>query len=447
MVNRGKEAQTITLNWTDAGLSADKSVSIRDLWQHKDLGTFAGSFAAPVRGYRRLGLRNLFVVCQMAASLMLLLVTWYVVRLFLSDSRLDPGFETANLNLMSLDPVRDGYSPADAAALFGALPDELSRVTGVRSVSFTGSVPFASLSNADPNTQMSAPAREEQAPQAQHSVFRSLIGANYLATVGVPLVGGREFDRRDLQPADPVPAIVNRTAARELFGSADPIGRRIREGQRNYRVVGLRRDVRSGFLQTRPVATVFLPLTTDRFRTSPAERITVLVRGTKGPDTLAAVRNQLASLHPDLMIFNVRTMREDVERLNSFVEWNAAIYEVLGLFALLLACIGLGGVTAYAVARRRKEIGIRMALGARARQVQGLVLKEGTILVAAGTVLGLGGSFFTLRALSAYTPIMMNKLGEVPHDLLVLFVAPLVLVGFAMVSCALPARRARRSIR
>jgi len=135
-------------------------------------------------------------------------------------------------------------------------------------------------------------------------------------------------------------------------------------------------------------------------------------------------------------------MREDLGRLNSFAEWDAAIYEVLGLFALLLASIGLGGVTAYAVARRRKEIGIRMALGARALQVQGLVLKEGTALVAIGTVLGLGGAYLTLRAFAAYTPIMVEQLGEHSHDLLMLYVAPLVLVGFAMLACYLPARRA-----
>jgi len=166
------------------------------------------------------------------------------------------------------------------------------------------------------------------------------------------------------------------------------------------------------------------------------------VRGTNGPESLVAVRNQLASLHPDLTVFNVRTMREDLGRLNSLVEWNAAIYEVLGLFALLLACIGLGGVTVYAVARRRKEIGIRMALGARARQVQRLVLKEGAVLVAVGTALGLGGTFVTMRALAAYTPIMMQKFAEISDDKLLLFAAPLVLVGFAILACYLPARRA-----
>jgi len=118
------------------------------------------------------------------------------------------------------------------------------------------------------------------------------------------------------------------------------------------------------------------------------------------------------------------------------------IYITLGLFGLLLACIGLGGVTAYAVARRRKEIGIRMALGARSRQVQALVLREGTALVTAGAVIGLSGGFAIARAFAAYSETLARTFGQRDDNLLLLFGAPLVLVGFAMLACYLPARRA-----
>jgi len=401
---------------------------------------------APLRGYRRFGMRNLFVVCQMAASLMLLLVTWYIVRLFLHNSRLDPGFDTANLNLIALDPIRDGYSPAGAEALFAGLPDELSRVNGVRGVAFAGSVPFGNLTANYPNTQVSAPVGGVANGQVMHAVYRDRISARYFATVGLPLVGGREFERRDelSDETEAIPAIVNQTAARELFGAADPIGRRIFEGEQNYTVVGVTRDVQSGFLITKPVAMLFLPLAADRFRTNPAESSTVLVRGTNGLETLAAVRNRLTSLHPDLTVFNVRSMRADLQRLNSLMEWYAGIYEVLGLFALVLASVGLGGVTAYAVARRQKEIGIRMALGARSGQVQALVLKEGTVLVAVGTVLGMAGAFVMLRAFATFTPMMMKSFGERANDPWLLFAAPLVLAGIAMLACYLPSRRATR---
>jgi macrolide transport system ATP-binding/permease protein len=400
---------------------------------------------APLRGYRRFGLRNLFVAGQMAVSLMLLLVTWYIAIGFLQTAILDPGFEIPNLNLVSIDPVRDGYSPEQAAALFASLPEELSRVNGVRAVSLTGGVPFATLQTDQANTRVSSPTGDGQGGQAQHAVYRERIGANYFATFGVPLIGGREFDRRDLQGgASAIPAVLNQTAARELFGAQDPMGRRIREGEISYTVIGLTRDMKSGFLPPKPVATVFVPLTTEWFRTNLTQRATILLRGTAGRDTLTGVRNQLASLHPDLTVFNVRTLQADLDRMNKFVKWDSAIYIVLGVFALALACIGLGGVTAYAVARRRKEIGIRMALGARGHQVQGLVLREGTALVVAGSVLGFGGALVLTRAFSAFNNLLALTIAKSANDRFLLVGAPLVLAGLAMLACYLPARRATR---
>ena len=413
-----------------------------------DIGlTLKEGALSPLRGYRRFGLRNLFVVGQMAASLMLLLVTWYVVAGFLHTEGLDPGFETAHLNLISLDPVRDGYTAEATAALLTGLPDELSRVNGVRSAALTDSEPFASLAGVRANTRVSAPSGDRKSGQVLQSAFRERIGASYFATLGSPLLAGREFDRRDQQsdelPAKTgIPAIVNQTAARELFGGEDPIGRPIREGELNYTVVGLTRDVPPGFLTAKTVATVFVPLTTTAFRENPAQRSTILVRGTLGRDTLSAVRRELASLHPDLTVFDVHTMREDLDRMNAFIEWDSAIYVILGLFALLLASIGLGGVTAYAVVRRRKEIGIRMALGASSLQVRGLVLREGTALVVVGSALGLGGGFALWRALAAFSDVLARSFSKPADDALFFIGAPLVLASLAMLACYLPARRA-----
>jgi macrolide transport system ATP-binding/permease protein len=404
-----------------------------------DIGRILKDGGQPsLRDYRRFGSRNLFVVCQMTASVMLLLVTWFVATGFLDTSRFDAGFDTGNLILMSLDPVRDGRSAAETSALFAALPDALSRVNGVRNVSLTGSVPFASLGADQTNTRVSS-----QAGDGLHAVFRERVGANYFATLGVPLLLGREFDGRDQRRSDSaVPAIVNQTAARELFGGDSPVGKRIRENERNYTVVGLTRDVPSGFLKASPVATLFLPLTDEWFRKNPAEGITILLRSAASRSVLASVRNHVASLHPDLTVFNVRTMHDDLGRLNSLVAWQGAIYITLGLFALLLACIGLGGVTAYAVVRRRKEIGIRMALGAHGRHVQVLVLREGMALVTVGTVLGLAGAFAIARVFSAYSDTLARTFAQRPASPMLVFGTPLVLAGLAMLACYLPARRA-----
>jgi predicted permease len=404
-----------------------------------DIGvTLKEGAQAPLRGYRRFGLRNLFVVGQMAASLMLLLVTWFVALAFLSAARLDTGVEVANLNLVSFDPVRDGYSAERAAALFTNLPDELARANGVRAVALTGNA----LPSHGDATHLSTPAGDGKVGQVTSAAYRERIGANYFATLGVPLLGGREFNLRDREQDGP--AILSRTAARTLFGAGDPIGRRMREGDRNYTVVGLARDMRTGFLRSDPVATVFVPLTAEWLGKNRAQRVTVLVRGTAGRDTMGAVRDRMASLHPDLTVFDVHTMQEDLDRMNSLAQWESAIYVILGFFALMLACIGLGGVTAYAVVRRRKEIGIRMALGARACQVQGLVLREGTALVVVGSVLGVSGAYALARVFSAYSDVLARTFGQRDNSPLLLVGAPLVLAGLAMLACYLPARRATK---
>jgi len=402
-----------------------------------DIGlTLKEGAQAPLRAYRRFGLRNLFVVGQMAASLMLLLVTWIVALAFLSTARIDTGVEVANLNLVSLDPVRDGYSAEAVAGLFTKLPDELSRVAGVRALALTGS---ALPSHAD-STRISVPAADGKVGLAQYPAYRERIGADYFATLGVPLLAGREFNLRDRE--QDTPAILSQTAARTLFGAEDPIGRRIREGERNYTVVGLARDVRAGLLTPNQAAMVFLPLTAEWLARNAAQRVTLLVRGSTGRDTLAAVRDRIASLHPGLTVFNVHTMQEDLDRLNSFTQWTSSMYVILGFFALLLACVGLGGVTAYTVVRRRKEIGIRMALGARASQVRGLVLKEGAALVAVGFALGVSGAFALARVFATYSDILARSFGNRGYNPLLLIGAPLVLAGLTMVACYLPARRA-----
>jgi predicted permease len=404
-----------------------------------DIGvTLKKGAQAPLRGYRRFGLRNLFVVGQMAASLMLLLVTWFVALAFLSAARVDTGIEVANLNMVSLDPVRDGYSAERAAALFTNLPEELSRIDGVRAVALTGSA----LPSHGDSTRVSAPAANGKVGQVLNLVSRERIGANYFATLGIPLVGGREFDLRDRERDGP--AILSQTAARALFGVEDPIGRRIRERDSNYTVVGVSRDMRAGLLIARPVATVFLPLTPEWFGKNAAQRVTVLVRGMPGWDTMASVRDRMASLHSDLTVFDEHTMQEDLDRVNSLAQWTSAMYVILGFFALLLASIGLGAVTAYAVVRRRKEIGIRMALGARARQVRGLVLREGTALVAVGSALGLSGAFALARVFSVYSDVLARSFGNRHNNPLLLVGAPLVLAGLAMLACYLPARRATK---
>jgi hypothetical protein len=379
---------------------------------------------------------------------MLLLVTGFIVTGYGNVTRIDPGFDTNNLDFFSIDPVRDGYSTQEAETLFAGLPEQLSRARGVRAVALAGSAPFGSMLTHSQPARLSALSRDGDGRPVWCQGFRERIGANYFATLGVPLVSGHEFDIRDQQsdarPGTATPAVINQSAARALFGAENPIGRHIHEDAASYTVVGVTHDVRSGWLPPMPVPTVFLPLTAGGMARSRTPRATVLVRLAGGTASLAAVRDAMASLHPDLTIFNVQTMRENLDRINAFAEWSTAVYFVLGLFSLLLACIGLGGVTAYTVAQRRKEIGIRMALGARGRQVQGLVMRDGTALIVVGSICGLGGAMALRRAFSAYSEMLAKGLAQPSVDRSLLAGAPLLLAALALLACYVPARRATR---
>ncbi|HTC87787.1 MAG TPA: FtsX-like permease family protein, partial [Bryobacteraceae bacterium] len=235
--------------------------------------------------------------------------------------------------------------------------------------------------------------------------------------------------------------ILNETAARDFFGQDGPLGRILRDDRYSYTVVGVVRDIKSGFMMAKPVATVFVPLAA-RLPKSYAVPLgaTLVVRG-RGANTIAEVTSAIASLDSHLTVFNVGSMDERLDQFNTVVRLAKGLYGGIGVFGLILACIGLAGVTAYAVARRRKEIGIRMALGARGFQVLRLVMKEGAVMVAIGTAIGFASAFLISRALSSLTFQLDQLFAQKTNDPLLLIGAPVLLAGVALLACYLPARR------
>ncbi|MEO8594026.1 MAG: ADOP family duplicated permease [Candidatus Solibacter sp.] len=413
-----------------------------------------------LRGYRWFGFRNLLVAYQVASSLMLLLIVGYLVLGYRRTSHIDPGFETASLYLLELDPEHDGYTNEQATRLLDILPDRLARLSAVSAVTLAEAAPFADMA-ARPNARFSTP---QPKGDVQVGVIRQRIGASYFATLGVPLEQGREFTREDLRaPGGPnagQAALVNQTAARELFGTLEALGRRIRDvpSSKNYTVVGVTRDLKPGFFSSEPLPTVFVPLalnvpasaTSDVFgalnRSSAASSpgATIVVRGPSGVDAIASVRAELAAIDPNLTVFNTRTMSEQLSQMNALIQLGSTFYGGIGVFGLILACVGLAGVTAYAVARRTKEIGIRMALGATPGQVLRLVMREGAILVLVGTALGFAGAVVVSRALASMTAELARAFGASAGDPLLLAGVPLLLGGLAILACYLPARKATK---
>ena len=398
--------------------------------------------AIQLRCYRRFGMRNVLVVVQVAGSLMLLLITGFLVMGITKMSNIQTKFDANTMYLLCIDPVRDGYSPEKAEALFDKLPGRLKDVGAVRSVALAAQAPFSIVSA---TAQVTAAKDSRDPSRTLKLVAKETVGAGYFATLSEPMLSGREFAERDQRVTGPLPVVLNESAARALFGSANAIGQRVTEDQRSYDVVGVVRDLKNGIPDDdQPASVMYLPLTWRDFASPPAGGITIMVRSDAGADALGGIRREIASMDPNLAVFDVRTLGEYLERSRAFLRLALDTYGGIGAFGLVLAAIGLAGVTAYAVARRRKEIGIRMALGARKAQVLRLVLREGAALVAVGTVLGFLGAIAIVKMLSSLTSIFTDSFNVATNDPRLVVGAPLLLAAIAMLACYLPARRSAK---
>lgn len=399
--------------------------------------------ALQLPGYRHFGLRNLLMVAQVAASLMLLLMTGFLVMGINKTSSVETNFDPNTMYLLSVDPVRDGYAPERAEALFERLPERLKTAKSVRSVVLTAQAPF-SVIDEDDGTQVTAEDSRDSS-RVQQSAIEETVGAGYFAALNESMLDGREFEQRDEQVqtdgSKPIvlPVVLNQTAERGLFGNGNAIGRRVRDEKQSYEVVGVVRDLKNGIEISRSV--LYLPLTRRDFARPPAGGITIMVRSDAKTDALSGIREEIASIDPNLITFNVQTLGEYLEKSRSSTRLAVQTYGGIGVFGLVLAAIGLAGVTAYAVARRRKEIGIRVALGARKAQVLGLVMREGVALVTVGTVVGFLGAVTMAKILSALTSIFAQALNIGTNDPRLLIGAPLLLAGLAMIACYVPARK------
>jgi macrolide transport system ATP-binding/permease protein len=395
-------------------------------------------------GYGRFGLRNLLMVSQVAGSLMLLLITGFLVIGISETSGVQTKFDPHTMYLLSIDPVRDGYTPEKAQVLFEKLPERLKTAGAARSVALAAQAPF-SIGDEDGTIRLTA-----ENSRVQISALEETVGAGYFAALSEPMLAGREFvdlDQRNQADGSKIlPAVLNESAARGFFGNGNAIGELFRDDKQSYEVVGVVHDLRNDIGISRSV--IYMPLTRRNFARPPADGMTIMARPDAGmdagTDALSGIRREIASIDPDLAIFNVRTLSEYLELSRSSARFAVSTYGGIGVFGLVLAAIGLAGVTGYTVAQRRKEIGIRMALGARKWQALLLVLREGAALVSVGTVLGFLGAFAVAKILSALTNVFVDSLKVGTGDPRLLVGAPLLLATLAMLACYIPARRAAK---
>jgi hypothetical protein len=316
-----------------------------------------------------------------------------------------------------------------------------SRQSEIRSVALAAQPPFA-MEDEDATVPVTAE-DPSGGTRVQFSVLQQTIGTGYFAALDERMLAGREFTDSDqrIEPSAStnIPIILDERTARRLGGPQNAMGKHVRQGQQSYEVVGVVRNLDDNLGNRQSL--IYLPLTPHSFAHPPADGITIIVRS-DADDALASIRQQIASIDPNPIIFNARTLSAYLDLSRTARRFAINTYGGIGLFGLLLAAVGLAGVTAYAVAQRRKEIGIRMALGARKGQVLLLVLREATALVTAGTVLGFLGAFALARGLSSLTSTFTDALNVGTDDPRLHIGAPLLLGSLAIIASYIPARKA-----
>ena len=402
-----------------------------------DLSSAMKEKSRTARGFWRVSLSAALVVMQVGLSLVLLTGAGLFVRSLAKLQQYDVGFERANMLLVSIDPRLGGYKPTELSSLYQQILDRVSMVPNVQSVSMAT---YSPLSGHQRSSSIVVPGLT--LPSGDDPVVEDmLVGPKYAETLGVPLLRGRDIEIRDTATGPRV-AVVNETFVERYLKDQNPIGRTFTFDDETdqgaaLEIVGVIGDVKSQDTREPIVPAVYRPILQIQHQS--AYRVNIQVRTTGDPTAVtAAVRQMINQVDDKLPIFEVTTMDEQIsERLNQD-RLIAQLVSFFGALALILACIGLYGVMAQAVARRTNEIGIRMALGAKGGNITWMVLRETLMMVVAGLVLGVPAALLSARLIAS------QLFGLSPTDPLTLAGAAMILTVVALLAGYIPARRASR---
>jgi len=331
--------------------------------------------------------------------------------------------------MMSIDPRLHGYRPERAVQFLTRVRRQVATVPGVISVGFTDAVPLSGGHRSD-SMQV-----EGHATDPENSVDMYMATPGYFETLGMPLVAGRDFGEQDEGPAKV--AVVNQLFVARFFGKESPIGQRVKDGNRVYQIIGVVGNIKSRMLgeDLRPV--LYRALAQDLADDPSASGYSVVVRYHGDSAGLGyAMRREIHSLDPTLAIFNVETMEEHLRDAMFLPRLTATVFGVFGVIGLSLAAVGLYGVMSYWVSQRTREIGIRMAVGARVGEVQRLIIRQGMTLTLIAVTVGLAAAW-------AFARLFTSFLYGVPaHDLPTFTLVPLFLAAVALLAGWIPAHRA-----
>ena len=406
--------------------------------------------------------RNPLVVIQIAFSLALLTAAGLFVRGAHKAANLESGLNTDNVFLVELDANLGGYDRVSGQDLYRSVGERLVALPGVAHASITTAVPFGSvnISRRVLRAGLQPPPEAKPATPAEGQSFLATwrsVGAGYFGAVGLPLVRGRPFsDAEATQAGGPPVAIIDEVLAKRLWPEGDALGQRIQFGGQTVannaensgditpgqtmEVIGIVPASRRSIFEKQAGSAIYVPFARG-FRSDAffVVKSAVSIAGREA-DFADLLRRTVRAVDPALPVLAIKSFeqhREDNMQL-WLVRAGAALFSVFGGLALCLAVVGLYGVKAYSVARRTREIGIRMALGAQRATVQRMILREGSVMLIAGLALGL------LLAFAAGKLVSSMLYGVSSLDPLTFTIAPLVLAIAALLATWLPARRATR---
>jgi putative ABC transport system permease protein len=380
--------------------------------------------------------RNLLVVSEIAMSLVLLVGAGLMIQSFLRLRSVDIGLNTKNVLTATVLLPRAKYTKDDQrSAFYKQLVERVRTLPGVEAASATGTLPLGGNTWGRSLTVEGYPVMPVgQAPSIQHTV----VTPDYFRTMGITLLAGRDFNDADTQDSQNV-TIIDERLARQYWPNQSPLGKRVRFGPPEdnepwFTIVGVVSAVRHQRMQEETRPSVYLP-----HQKIPVGGMTLVARTSANPkDFTGAIRREVAQLDPDLPVSEVATMEEVVAESIWQPRLYAMLFAVFAGGALLLALIGIYGVMAFLVQTRTHEIGVRMALGASARDVFNLIVGRGMKLTVVGVLIGVAGAIALTRLMHS---LLFNTSATDPFTFILI---SLLLSVAAFLACYIPARRAAK---
>jgi predicted permease len=398
---------------------------------HVDLsGALKSEGGSVVGGSGRSRLRSVLVFVQVALSFVLIAGTGLLLRSLVQMQNSDPGFSTRNVVVSAADLFSAGYKPDRAKSFYEQMLERIRALPGVQSAALARVRPFsyAVYSSAPLEIEGYQPPRNEQVAADYNQV-----GEGYFSAIGIPIVAGREFTRNDGENAPPV-AIVNETMAAKYWPEKNAIGQRLKVKDKWMEIVGVAKNANYRTKLETPMPFFYVPVRQNFF----IQNGFIIRTEQSAAAIMNALAREIHALDPNLAPLDTISLQQQVDLMSYTQRLAAALLAIFGGMALFLAAIGLYGVMSYSVSQSTRELGVRMALGARAADLLRLVMSRGLALTAAGVLLG------AIAGLTL-TRLMNNLLYKVsPRDPLAFGSAFVVMIIVALLACLLPAWRAIR---